>query len=114
MADVTVEGVVHQLHKTGTGFVLREQWRSKNFTGERRWAVWPSEAGSLAEGDRVTVRGSLRAKLSEPRATDGRQFVDLSVSDAVVERGTAPVEEPPADVWPIVEPGGWDSSVPAF
>lgn len=117
MAEVSVEGVVSRLHGRGTGFSVKEEWVTKDGPMSRYWAVFPVEAQSLAEGDRVTVTGSLRTKLSEPNQ-EGRVFVDHTISDAVVSRGAgeafdamfaesrealeqvAPAEDP----WPVVAP----------
>ena len=81
MADVVVAGEVVGLHKTGSGFRVRETWEVRGEVRSRYWSVFPRQGEpSVAEGDVVRVEGRLATKVSERDA----RYVDHTVSDASV------------------------------
>ena len=95
MAKVSVEGVVSRLNSRGNGFGVRE---AQEFNGSERttfWSVFPPKDAprTVVEGQRVTVEGFLRTRVSERDA----RFVDHTLNGArlVGEPVPAPQEPTP-------------------
>lgn len=122
MAKVTVEGVVASVNGTGTGFRVEEGYEIDGKWFRRFYSCWFPKTASVAvpnQGDRVTVRGTLSAKVS----TRDARFVDLTVNNTVIiersaagavqESRTSPEsEQPPEDPWGPVTPIPNDQDVP--
>lgn len=113
MARVTVEGLVASVNGTGTGFRVEEGYEIDGKWYRRFYSCWFPKTATTAvpnTGDRVTVTGTLSAKVS---ARD-RRFVDLTVNNARIDsRVTAetppPDDTPPEDPWAVAPiPDGQD------
>ncbi len=86
MAEVVVRGEVADMHKTGTGFRLRESWESRGEVRSRYWSVFPRQGEAAAyPGQALRVEGRLQAKVAQ-----NPKFVDLTVGDATMQAADRP------------------------
>jgi hypothetical protein len=87
MAAVKVEGTVTRIFFEGKGIGLTETYKSQS--GEdwtRKWTLWFTTDPNLAEGDKLSVTGSLSTKVVDFKGQDGetKQIVEASVNNAVI------------------------------
>lgn len=93
MSEVLVHGVVGRVFFDGKGASVEERYKSKNGDDRvQRWSCWFQLPHGLVQGDQVSVRGLLSAKVDEFTNQQGelKRFVGLSINNAVASPDTRP------------------------
>lgn len=91
MAEITIkDATVTRVNSRGFGVQVKEADREsggKTFKGDK-FTLWFTSPSGLSEGDTVSVKGFLAAKVGEPwtdRERNERRSVELSVNNPRVE-----------------------------